>query len=351
MSGYDLDNRNPFSLMSGRLGIYGSDSSKLGKVDLEGLGHQSMRINQSGGKKQQDRMIADKRRTLERVTQYSYQGADVRRLDADHEQAVRALINPNKVKQDYDDKVISIKYDYDFKVGDIFEWVDTNTYWLIYLQDLTELAYFRGDIRRCNYEISWEDENGEIQSSYISLKGPQETKIDNSQKHKISIDSPNHTLEILLPRNKATVDQFKRYSKFYLQDEFFGDICWRVEGVDGLSSPGILQIHAVEYYANEHEDDIENGIVGKFTTKKIDPNPVQINQDILGSSLIKPRKSYEYIYQGDNEAEWFIDNKKLPIGLKAEGKRVELIWNSSYSGKFNLCYGDLKKAIIVESLF
>ena len=140
----------------------------------------------------------------------------MRRLDSDYEHAVRALINPNKIKQDYDDKVISIKYDYNFKVGDIFEWVGTNTYWLIYLQDLTELAYFRGDVRRCNYEVSWEDENGETQSSYISLKGPQETRIENSQKHKISIDSPNHSLEILLPRNKSTVDYFKRYSKFYL---------------------------------------------------------------------------------------------------------------------------------------
>ena len=49
------------------------------------------------------------------------------------------------------DKIISIGFEHDFKTGDVFEWCNTGTYWLIYLQDLTELAYFRGDIRKCSY--------------------------------------------------------------------------------------------------------------------------------------------------------------------------------------------------------
>lgn len=104
-------------------------------------------------------MIKDKRKTLDKVVLYSYQGAKVRKLDST--ESVRALINPNKVKQDYDDKVISIGYEYDFKPGTVFDWENTNTKWLIYLQDLTELAYFRGDIRKCNYQIAWKDEQGE----------------------------------------------------------------------------------------------------------------------------------------------------------------------------------------------
>ena len=38
-----------------------------------------------------------------------------------------ALINPNKLKQDYDDKIISIGYEYGFKPGDVFEWANTGT--------------------------------------------------------------------------------------------------------------------------------------------------------------------------------------------------------------------------------
>jgi len=87
-------------------------------------------------------MIRDKRRTLDRAVQYSYQGAYVRKYIPDTEEVmegereyapVRALINANKLKADYDEKIISIGYEYQFVSGDIFEWCNTNTYWLIYL--------------------------------------------------------------------------------------------------------------------------------------------------------------------------------------------------------------------------
>jgi hypothetical protein len=47
---------------------------------------------------------------------------------------------------------------------------------------MTELAYFRGDIRKCSYEIAWEDENGK-HSTYAAIRGPVETKINYIQKH------------------------------------------------------------------------------------------------------------------------------------------------------------------------
>ena len=107
------------------------------------------RLKLRGGLTQQERMIQDKRETLERVVKYSYQGAQVLAV-GDTEPAL-ALINPNAVKQDYDDKVISIDFDYGYSVGTVFDWLNTGTKWLIYLQDLTELAYFKGDIRKCNF--------------------------------------------------------------------------------------------------------------------------------------------------------------------------------------------------------
>ena len=71
-------------------------------------------------------------------------------------------------------------------------------------------------------------------------------------------------VNILLPLNDDTLSYFKRYSKFYLQNDAMkeGKICWRVEAIDWISTPGILEINAVEYYANETEDNIEEGIVG-----------------------------------------------------------------------------------------
>ena len=102
------------------------------------------RLRYHGGKDQQDRMIKDKQKTLEKAFLYSYQGAKVKNIET--EEIARALINPNKLKQDYDDKIISIGFDYGYQPGTVFEWMNTNSYWLVYLQDLTELAYFKGEI-------------------------------------------------------------------------------------------------------------------------------------------------------------------------------------------------------------
>jgi hypothetical protein len=49
---------------------------------------------------------------------------------------------------------------------------------LIYLQDLTELAYFKGDIRKCNYWVNWEDEYGHLHHTWFAVRGPVETNIN-----------------------------------------------------------------------------------------------------------------------------------------------------------------------------
>jgi hypothetical protein len=101
---------------------------------------------------------------------------------------VRALINSNKLKEDFDEKIISIGFEHDIQVGDVFEWCNTKSHWLVYLQDLTELAYFRGNVRRCRYEIEWYDETGKRCKTYAAIRGPVETKIDFIQKHGVSVD-------------------------------------------------------------------------------------------------------------------------------------------------------------------
>jgi hypothetical protein len=116
---------------------------------IEGVNHMSTQLNYHGGYFQQNREIKDKQKSLQKALLYSYQGAFVKKLHSDD--TVRALINPSKLTQDYDEKTISIGFEHGFTTGDIFEWVDTNTHWLVYLQETTEVAYFRGDIRKCRY--------------------------------------------------------------------------------------------------------------------------------------------------------------------------------------------------------
>ena len=336
--------------MQGRLGVYDRYQEKqVLDTDIQGVNNQFVRLNHQGGNLQQNRMIRDKRRSLDRALVYSYQGADVRKIDSTSDDYVRALINPNKLKQDYDDKIISVGYEHHFECGDIFEWKGTETYWLIYLQDLTELAYFRGDIRKCSHQINWEDENGK-HSTYAAIRGPVETKINYIQKHGISVDTPNYSLNILLPKTADTLSYFQRYNKFYLADDEL-KVCWRIEAIDWLSMPGILEINAVEYYANEFEDNLEDGTVGTLKTEPINPNNSFIEDTIVGETFIKPKKEYEYEYIGNLVGKWSI-KENYPIKLVQDGKKVKLRWLNTYSGQFDLIYADcFKKTIVVQSLF
>ena len=357
---FGLDANLSMRLIAGRLG---STRFKMPHPStVEGTNDIAQRLIAHGGFPQQERMIRDKRRSLDKATLYSYQACRIKKIQdkdlgfLDNSEVVRALINPDKNKQDYDDKIISIGYEHGYQPGDVFEWVNTNSYWLIYLQDKTELAYFRGEIRRCRYTIKFKDEDGNEHFTYAAVRGPVETKINFIQKSGISVDKPNHSLNILLPANKYNIDYFYRYSKFYLIEDV-KKICWRVEGMDWISTPGILQVNAVEYYSNEFEDDIENGIAGGLIMKEENPNENKIENLIQGDTFIKPKGKYIYKYMGTIAVgEWTINTKDYPLKYRIiDEKTVEIQWTASHSGQFDIMYGindtQLIKTIVVESLF
>ena len=359
-------------LMNNRLG--NQDLPRFRPDTVEGANEMAKRLTAHGGFPQQDRMIRDKRRSLDKAVLYSYQGALIKKhyydfnptMDGVKEAPpVRALINPDKLKDDYDEKVVSVGFEHGFQVGDVFEWCNTKSYWLIYLQDMTELAYFKGNIRRCRYEIEWQNEDGETRRTYAAIRGPVETKIDYIQKHGISVDNPNFSLHLLMPKNPATLKQFKRYSKFYLQGTVEGEekTCWRVEATDSFSLPGILELNAIEYYANETIDDIENGIVDAFVVKPIDPNP-EVNDiyEVFGETFIKPKKEYQYYINNTQQGNWYIDTNvpvNYTVSINEKGyNTISIKWIQSYSGQFDIWFGNkekekakYKKTIVVESLF
>ena len=336
------------NLMKARLGIY--EKMPYRQQEIDGLNEMAQRFKTMGGYRQQERMIHDKKCALDRAVHFAYQAAEIERLGDNNPLRIRALINPNQLKPDYDDKILSVDFKHNFAPGQIFTWLGTNTNWIIYLQDLTELAYFKGDIRKCNYQIRWENENGEIESTWVALRGPVETKINFIQKNGISLDTPNHSIHILMPKNDATLKQFQRYGKFYLYnaDNQTKDICWRVEAVDTLSMPGILEITALEYYTNIFEDDVENGVAGGLI---VEPTAPDLSHSLIeGDSFIKPKREYVYTYSGPNSGEWYID-KKYPVKYIVDGKKITLTWDQTYSGQFELCYDNLSRIIVVESLF
>ena len=350
----------------------GDELSKEGSSALDALQLMAKRLNYRGGYDQQDRMIQDKRKSLDHAVLYSYQGAVIKKHYSAHiplmegvedQSYARALINPNKLKPDYDDKVLSVGFEHDYQPGDVFEWCNTNTYWLIYLQDLTELAYFKGDIRKCSYQIEWMDEDG-LKSTYAAISGPTETRIEFLQKYGNSYDVPNYSLNIYIPKNSDTIKYFRRYAKFYLNDGL-QNVCWRIEAVDAFSMPGIIQFTAVEYYANDATDNVEEGIanMNKIVENQIKERQAKTLNYIDGETFVKPKATNIYIFRGASTGDqgvWsvaenypvvlktYLNDKKQPV--------AEVKWDNMYSGQFDLVYTKqdgviYTKTIVVESLF
>lgn len=309
------------------------------------------RLEFQGGIAQEARMIQDKYNTFLRTLYYSYQGCDVIKvqsfdscLNLENGAIWRALINPNKLKQDYDDKILSIDYAADFHLGDVFQWIGTQSYWIIYLRALTEDGYFRGDIRRCKYQIKFKDDDGNILSTWAAIRGPVETQIDSIQKNQVRLDRPNLSLNILLPQNEKTLIAFDRYKEF-----IFAGKCWRVEAPDSISMENIIEVNAEEYFIDKDTDnDIKNGLV----IEPINPTP---DSKILGETFIKPK--IEEIYTAPQlNGEWYIKEEKIPVKIcKIDGATIRLIWNKPTSGQFTLCWKrenvKTEKVIVVESLF
>ena len=107
---------------------------------MSGLENMRTRINYVGGKNQQGRMNCDKAATLRKALLYSYQACNIKKVSSisdeiqqdsffhyeeDPYKVCRALINPDKLKKDYDDKILSVHKEDGFHEGDVFEWLGT----------------------------------------------------------------------------------------------------------------------------------------------------------------------------------------------------------------------------------
>lgn len=312
---------------------------------MENLELMKMRARVLNNDRQIERMVRDKLRSLHRSLLYSYQSAWIQKVDS--EEKNRALINPDKIKFDYDEKIVSIDPKWEYKPGDVFEWKNTGTYWLILKQELTEVAYFRGNCRRCQAVEVLNKETGETETYWMAIRGPVETKINTIQKSGIVADVPNLTINAYVTKNDKTVKYFDRYQRFAFAGRY-----WKVTAPDSISTPGILEFTAEEDYDCKHDD---------LIVEIIDPNPPveEFVNNIVGETFIYPLSSmiYSTIYP-INGAEWSVkltnENKDVDDVLEYEildDGNIKITWTAMVSGSFEIHYGDLTRTIIVQSLF
>lgn len=309
-----------------------------------------MRARNANSDRQHNRMIMDKQRSFHRALLYSYQAAWVRK-DAEDEQWVRALINPDNLKFDYDEKYISIDYEYGYKAGDTFEWgKNTGSHWIILKPELTELAYLRAACRRCKYLTAVDPETHKEFSQWAAIRGPVETKLNHIQKTGLVADVPNLTLDIYMADTEENRRTFERYKRF----EFDGRY-WKVQAPDFISTPGVFEIQAEEDYECRGDE--------MFIRVEEEPQtelvPREINE-ILGDNTIKPYEEHIYtLKNADLTSQWTITlsaskNKEVKDVLDYvinEDNSITVTWYYTKSGSFILHYGDMEKTVLVESMF
>lgn len=315
------------------------------------------RINYYGGAAQQDRMIRDRLWTLMRATKHSYQAARFNRYP-EYEKEVVGVFNPVTVNQDYDTKMISTPFDSGYKVGDVFRWENTQTLWIIYNQNLTELAYFRGSTRRCNYMVRWVNGERELCETPISVIGPSmpdHTRMINGMMAG-SFVVPSGNLICLVTDNQKNREYFHDDQTFIILG-----ISYRVTNIDRLSMPGVIQIHATECTTNMIEDDVEEDIRNAWNIQPIIPEH-QSEYGIEGPVSVKPYEEAEFtaIVKGGT---WFIaenreGGKRLPakfVEYDCSQKVVHVYWDAPQRGGYTLLYElpdgtRYERYILVESL-
>lgn len=291
------------------------------------------RMNAIGGPTNDDRIVKGKLQSLRSAKKNSYQAEWITFKD----EKWRCLINPIKLSTEYDQKEISIEFESGMKPGEVFYWDRTQTYWMVIDRRYTEEAYFRGEIRRCDYEIQAKENK-----YHIWLRGPVETDLIWKQKHNIEYNEMNYSLMFYVIKNEETNEFFKRH-----QIVKFDNHNWRVATVDRYTQPDIIEVYLEEYFDNEMQDaQTEAEIIEPDTTVPYIDGPLQVYP--YDTNL-----SYS-IQNTDITGTWLVSNSKAKITAAAQTTcSIDIV--TGRSGDFVIKYSDgdnvvAELPIVIKSL-
>lgn len=294
------------------------------------------RLRYAGGKAD-DRMQQDKLKTLKKALLYSYQAETAILSDG---REFRCLINADKLKLDYDNKILSIPYKdiclnseflgipttlaeepTNIKVGDVFEWKENGTHWIVYLQFLEESAYFRGEIRECDSILTIDDKD-----YYAYVRGPIETTIRWNLKSNISWNNLNYSAVCYITADETT-EKLQRFSIVKLNGKNY-----EVQVVNRFTSGGILVVYLNEYYSNSIE---EENLVKEEEI---------ISNEIIGETKVKPYDSILYTATIPGGT-WSVSNSKARIAATGTDGTVTIDIITGRAGSFDLIYQTANETI------
>ena len=282
------------------------------------------------------RIREDKLRSMKRALFNSYQAAIIKFDKDDRNFRFRCLINHDKLKVDYQDKILSIPFRqipveyendntiedkfvdvgtpgpflnsegelvedetgstdvYRVRPGDTFKWISGNdgympdSYWIIYLQYSEETAYFRGEIRKADDEIEvipiGEDgSEGDPVIYHGWTVGPNEDQAIWNVKKGVVWNDLYYTKLLYITKDETTTEFFNRFERVVINGQ-----TWEVQGYNdnyGTSSKnvagGLIRVALKETYTSTNE-----------IIKDMEQQDIERVFEIVGPSVIQ---SYDVV--------------------------------------------------------
>lgn len=256
-----------------------------------------------------------------------------RLIKTDKHASVPCIIKNNTygLKADYDKKYISVEFSAGLEAGDVFQCLDDNSRWMIYLPILTETAYLRSEIIRCDHSLNI---NGK--EYFVYFQGPVETDIRWFIKNGINANELNKSGTVYIKKDDNTLSFFHRFTKIKINGHM-----WEVQVTDPISVPGILELELQEYYDNKEAD-----------LPQVKPSDK--NQLIKGEKIVKQNTSVGYMVDDsiyNPSTSWMIagnDRVKIEETLN-DGRICKVKIHEGAVGKFTLVYGKNSLEVTIDT--
>ena len=292
----------------------------------------------------------------------------------------RCLINHDKLKVAYEDKIISIPFneppigsidpiDTNFHNGTVFKWVHGNkeewtpdTYWIVYMQYSQETAYFRAEIRKADQEIEIVIINPQGQEETVSYRGwmtgPNETSVLWNTKRGVTWNDLNYTKLLYITKDEDTTAFFERFDRVIINGK-----PWQVQAYNesystsksGGVDSGIIRVALKETYTSTDQF-VEQKIneINQIKEKQIQYDETHMEARIDGPTIVNPYERLTYTAKNfTEEREWSIDKPKLAkiINISQDGKTiiVDILVGFSNKQGFNISYGDYSLNVRIDS--
>ena len=300
----------------------------------------------------------------------------------------KCLINHDKLKVDYEDKIISIPFEEmplgseqiqetGFHNGTVFKWVHGNkeqwtpdTYWIVYMQYSEETAYFRAEIRKADQEIeviTIDDQGNETPVIYRGwMTGPNETTALWNTKKNITWNDMNYTKLLYITKDEDTLAFFKRFDRIIINGKPWEvqayNESYSVNKVNGTDT-GIIRVALKETYTSSNQfikETLEEIKEKKQEQREYDNQ--HLEKRIDGPTKVKPYSTVtftakNFVDEQDENKHWTLYGTKLAkiVDILNNGKTIKVEITTQISNKkgFYVNYGNDENTmlnVIVESL-